>query len=619
MSETAHPPKPAAAIRVGVTGHRLQRLDASQRDRIARQTRYVLKAATDAVDAALQTFRDDYARAPAKHYFVSALADGADTLAAEAALDLGWRLLAPLPFSRNQYETDFSDDDVEALNALLAHADAVAELDGGGAAGVEEENAYLQAGLVTLKNADIVIAIWDGEKARGPGGTAMIKNAALAAGKPVVWINAVKDTAPVLLTADGQPAEATHDVIESAVSAILAPPSPSEIEHEFSGKRTHALIAYRDYINEKPHGFNFGSFFQFWEKALAGRWPFTIRLTVAKPESQIAEALSSTLAMRLNAAEGDRRIFEDIIAPRFEWADHLAVHYGNLYRSSYFFNYLFAAIAVFLALFHLVAGVESKIYWISVEVAIIVFILAVTVIGRRGRWHEKWIDYRQLTEELRQFRHVFLTAGEASREEEKASGEDAEDAGWVDWYLKAAQREAGLTSGRFDAAAMKKIAAAIVDEEIRPQIAYHERKAQALHKIEHRLHLLGEAAFAATFVVCIGYLLLAFSSGGGQGWAYALKSKAQSWVTLLTGFLPALGAAFFGIRVQGEFGSTAERSHATAATLKAIAAKFDAVIAADAPKLSELQARVEEAARAMLMENMDWRLLYISKPLNLPG
>ena len=125
-----------------------------------------------------------------------------------------------------------------------------------------------------------------------------------------------------------------------------------------------------------------------------------------------------------------------------------------------------------------------------------------------------------------------------------------------------------------------------------------------------------------TLLVCLIYLTLAFNSGketAFQKWAYSAKNDIKGPVTLLTGFLPSLGAAFFGIRVQGEFGSTAERSHATAAQLQTIAARFEELAGSAAPRLDSLRQRVEEAARAMLMENMDWRLLYISKPLNLPG
>ena len=611
------------ALRIGVTGHRSSRLSADQIERIDRQICNVLDEAAKTVARAHERYADEYAPDPPILYFVSALADGADTLAAKRALEKNWRLLAPIPFSIESYASDFSDEDRREFTALLSKADSVAELDGVRNGPAAEERAYLQAGLMTVDQSDLVIAVWDGEEARGVGGTAMIKEEALSAGKHVVWINAAADKPPVFIAPDGAEAAFTTSRLEETVDAIVAPPPREEIEHAFAGKSTHALFAYRTFADEVTHRINWGAFFQFWEKAFAGKWP-AVNLFNTLPQEEIERARRSTLAEKLQSSPHDQAIFNDLIIPRFAWADHLAVHYGNLYRSSYFFNYLFAAMAVFLALFDLVAGgfgFGSKTIWISIEVSLIVLILAVTIAGKRGRWHEKWIDYRQLAEELRQYRLYFLTLGRGVNEE-LTQGEGAEAAGWVDWYFAATRREAGMTSGSFSADEIRTIAQTVLDEEIRPQIAYHDRKAQMLHAMEHRLHHLGEYAFGATLLVCLGYLTLAFNAGKEtefQKWAYAAKNDVKGAVTMLTGFLPALGAAFFGIRVQGEFASTAERSHATAAQLKSIAAKFEALADGEKPRLDVLRLRVEEAARAMLMENLDWRLLYISKPLNLPG
>jgi len=617
-----HPPKPEIAIRVGVTGHRLSRLDPAHVGRINAEIDAILDEIAAGVAAAHQEYAREYANDAPLLYLVSALADGADTLAAQRALDRGWRLLAPLPFVKKDYARDFAPAELEKLDGLLARAEAIAELDGARDAAVLEERAYLQAGMVMVNQSDFIIVVWDGKAARGLAGTAMIKEEALAAGKHVVWINAATDRQPVFLGANGEETPFTAAAVQAAIGGALAPPPRAEIEHEFSGKSTHALSAYHTYLNETPHRINFGAFFQFCEKLFAGSWPFNVALRVSKPQDEITEMRKTAQAARIGAPARDQRVLDEIIIPRFCWADRLAVHYGNLYRSSYFFNYLFAALAVFLALFDLVADFGGKTVWISIEVTLIVSILLVTISGKRGRWHEKWIDYRQLAEELRQFRHLFLTAGRGAPYDDPAQGEGGEAAGWVEWYLAATRREAGLTSGSFDDEALRKIASAILADEIAPQIAYHGKKADILHKIEHRLHIMGEIAFGVTLVVCLIYLSLATAAAGDGAvadFAYAAKKLAKDWVTLFTGFLPALGAAFFGIRVQGEFGSTAERSHATAAQLKSIAVKFEAFGDARTPRLESLQLRVEEAARAMLMENMDWRMLYISKPLNLPG
>jgi Protein of unknown function (DUF4231) len=629
MTIALSPPKPVMTLRIGVTGHRQSRLPADQLNRIGDQIQMILTLAAEGLDKAHAQYADDYAGDERQLFFVSALADGADTLAARRAIGAGWRLLAPLPFSRASYARDFSVEDRDQFEALLNQADAVAELDGLRDAPANEERAYLQAGLVTVEQSDIIIAVWDGKDARGVGGTAMIKDEAMSLGKPVIWVNAAADTPPVFLSAENTVEPPLLEVVSpgsvlTVIDAVVAPPTSSDIEHAFSGEKTHALAAYRVFAEEGAHRFNYGSFFQFWEKLFAGKWPFSVSLICPTPVEEISDARQSTLAQKLQSSNHDQHIFNDLIIPRFAWADHLAVHYGNLYRSSYFFNYLFAAVAVFLALFDLVAGglgFGSKTLWIGSEVVIIITILFVTTAGKRGRWHEKWIDYRQLAEELRQYRLYYLTLGRDAGSD-LSKGEGGEAASWVDWYFAASCREAGMTSGTFDAASIRRIAETVLKEEITPQIAYHEKKAGTLHILEHRLHHLGEYAFGATLLVCLFYLGLVVFAGKEPGlatWAYETKNGAKGAVTMMTGFLPALGAAFFGVRVQGEFGSTAERSHATAAQLKTLAEKFEALSTAQTPRLEALRLRVEETARAMLMENMDWRMLYISKPLNLPG
>ena len=622
MIEDQYPPRPTIAIRVGVTGHRLSRLETDQIDRIKRQIDTILSEIESAVLTAHQRYSREYSEGDAKLFLVSPLADGADTLAAQVALEKNWRLLAPLPFVKSSYENDFSAEDLTELNKLLEQADAVTELDGQRKDEASEDRAYLQAGLVTVSQSDFVIAVWDGKEARGLGGTAMIKQEALAAGKRVIWVNSVEDRPAVFLGTEGEETLFSAEAVENEIEAIVAPPPSAETEHEFAGANTHALNAYQAFLTEKPARFNFGFFFSFWERLFAGESPFKVSLTHSMPASEIDQMRESTIAERMGRSPRDQSIFHDIIIPRFCWADHLAIHYGNLYRSSYFFNYIFAAIAVFVALADLVTPSDNKTLLIAVEAAVILTIWRVTVLGNRRRWHEKWIDYRQVAEELRQFRHMFLTAGRGPRGEDPTQGEGGDSAGWVEWYLNATRREVGLTSGAFDGAALKKIATTILDEEIRPQIDYHLKKAGRLHKIEHRLHHWGERAFFLTFLVCVYFLVVAGSAeveGVLHDFAYEQKKSVKYWVTLLCAFLPALGAAFFGIRIQGEFGSTAERSHATAEQLKSIARNFESIANAHSPRLEILQLRVEEAARAMLLENMDWRLLYMSKPLNLPG
>ena len=135
---------------------------------------------------------------------MSALADGADTIAAKAALGLGYALDAPLPFAEAEYENDFSSDAVDGhtplqdFRALVEKARSVLQLPGRRRTtadtkeqgDLKENRAYEAVGLTVLSQADILLAVWDGKLSRGRGGTAEMVAEAARAGIPIVLIDA---------------------------------------------------------------------------------------------------------------------------------------------------------------------------------------------------------------------------------------------------------------------------------------------------------------------------------------------------------------------------------------------------------------------------------------------
>ena len=50
------------------------------------------------------------------------------------------------------------------------------------------EEAYLAAGLGVLDRSDALLALWDGEPARGRGGTAEVVAEARARALPLTWV-----------------------------------------------------------------------------------------------------------------------------------------------------------------------------------------------------------------------------------------------------------------------------------------------------------------------------------------------------------------------------------------------------------------------------------------------
>jgi hypothetical protein len=125
--------------------------------------------------------------AKAQPWLATSLAEGADRLAAEVALELGYRLCCPLPFAAPEYERDFADpESLAGFRHLLASASLVTSVSL--PAGAVREAGYTEAGRAVLTGSRALLALWDGQPARGEGGTGQMVAEALAQGLPVIWL-----------------------------------------------------------------------------------------------------------------------------------------------------------------------------------------------------------------------------------------------------------------------------------------------------------------------------------------------------------------------------------------------------------------------------------------------
>lgn len=114
---------------------------------------------------------------------LSCIADGADALFARAILDHGGMLHVIV--SAHKYRDGLPEEHYPTYDALIAKAAEIIQLDH-----VESDsNAHMDASLRMLADADELLAVWDGQPARGYGGTADVVNAARDQGVPitVVW------------------------------------------------------------------------------------------------------------------------------------------------------------------------------------------------------------------------------------------------------------------------------------------------------------------------------------------------------------------------------------------------------------------------------------------------
>ncbi|WP_231104766.1 hypothetical protein [Haloechinothrix halophila] len=112
-------------------------------------------------------------------------ADGADTLFARAVLDAGGELVVIVP--AEQYRDGLPAEHHPTYDALFNHAADVIRLDHT----ASTSNAHMAASVRMIDEADELLAVWDGQPARGYGGTADVVNAARERALPVtvIWPN----------------------------------------------------------------------------------------------------------------------------------------------------------------------------------------------------------------------------------------------------------------------------------------------------------------------------------------------------------------------------------------------------------------------------------------------
>ncbi|VTU26007.1 hypothetical protein SRS16CHR_03772 [Variovorax sp. SRS16] len=627
---SSSPPKPHAALRIGVVGHRhdASRFPPSMAATLEARIAELLQALGHAAESVRQADANCFSPARAKLIVVSALAEGADRCGARVALQRGLELQAILPFERAEYAKDFeAPDSADEFATILAQASRVLELPG---SRDSADAAYALAGLVAIRNVDVLIALWDGGPAAGPGGTADTVGRALALGVPVVHLD-IFDREPAKIRWLGWPEPSSHEQVAPAperifqgnatpmITALMRPPS----------SRSHASA----HIPELPEGRALTDYLG--ERMWRWRW---------RPEHAIFQFLFGGRAMRwtdiragdyladskdgwtLGGADGKGSMhateaMQTVLWPRFAFADNLAEHYGQNYRSGYISNFALAACAVIFS----IVGFVFPSVTTALAFAELVFLLLIvcnTSIGNHRRWHRRWLDYRHLAERLRNL-HFSAMLGDLDLIPEPTN---IATPSWVAWYVRASARETGIPGVVFDAQKVFGFGREFSSAQLDPQIDYHERNTHRLHTAEHRLHLGGMTFFSLSIVVCSLHLLHAgVEAVLKHPWGTfvhpfsALVHHWGEWIhqygVLLTISLPAVATAMYGIKTQGEFRARAERSRRTCAELTTIKESLEA----PGYTFHYLQHQVDRAGSVMLDDLADWRITYGRRRLENPA
>ncbi|MEN6327919.1 MAG: hypothetical protein ABFD18_17140, partial [Syntrophomonas sp.] len=149
-------------IVIGITGHRdLREEDQGHLEK--------------AINTILEEIIERYPSTPL--VLLTPLAEGADRLAAQAALKLGIHLIAPLPMPLEEYKKDFQNvPSVEDFENLLAQAEEYYVLPAYDTGDDHKElnrvESYTRTGANIVNHSQILIALWDGVENGLLGGTA---------------------------------------------------------------------------------------------------------------------------------------------------------------------------------------------------------------------------------------------------------------------------------------------------------------------------------------------------------------------------------------------------------------------------------------------------------------
>jgi hypothetical protein len=602
-NENHHPPKTRLVIRVGVTGHRPNHLGEADIPLLKRQIHRVLQSVRNAGAEIAGDRLAGYDSHSPSFRVISALAEGSDRYVADEGLELGYELQVPCPFPIEDYEHDFkSPESKKHFLELLKKATAVLELDGSRADQHAQNRAYESVGRTVLRQCDLLIAIWDGEPARGQGGTAQIVGEAAHLHIPTVWIKtAPPHHACILVSSETEGrCQLGIDELQKQLIARLSFRSPGD-----EGGAPEKFVDHRQiYFREKPHTWTLGVVFRVFSKLVSGAKPWPLRIMQRDYKKETREEWKSAWAVSHGLPTDAKHQVESGFLLHYAWADKLANHFANLYRSSFLVNYMLAACAVFFALRAFFDRNKPEL-WVSLELSSIILVIAITMLGRRRRWHERWIDYRSLGEKFRQMRFLFLI-GRFSRTDRvhEHSLRGAQRKTWVDWHFQAAVREAGMVRGKLDREYCIAYRKLLIEYELTSQIQYHAHNAQQNRRIDSRLQWLATGLFLGTLVVCAAHLL-------------DKNLNHQGYLVQLAAILPAFGAAVHGINSQGDFRNVARRSADMNKWLSDILSRVR--IAGDEICSDDLAEFAEEAAGVMGNDLLDWRVDFQERPLVFPS
>lgn len=372
---------------IGVTGHR---------DLLPAEVPAIAQRVRD-------FFRTLAAQYPALQLeLITGLADGADSLVAEVALELGLPVVAVLPVAQASYEQDFStDNDANGdsprarFRRLLGQSQVLTmppppgDEKGTADADTVRIRQYAQLGIFLSNHCQILLTLWDGKKTSDIGGTHSVTHYHLTGVMPG-WEWA--DESPNLL-ADNENDLAYHVVCSRAGDS--AGPDP-----RFRPLQTFWMTAHFGRQSPDTMPLDYAQMFQ--RLALFSSECTRHTLAIESAASSLLPGGCGTVAgspASAGAPPAELPTGCAKIDALFQAADWLAVRYQRRFSRCLLLSHVLAVLM----------GLVFIVYSEMVEVSALAWLFfglfglgtVLHLVSEKREWHRKYLDYRALAEGLR--------------------------------------------------------------------------------------------------------------------------------------------------------------------------------------------------------------------------
>jgi hypothetical protein len=527
------------------------------------------------------------------------LAEGADRLAAHAALECGVSFIAPLPMPVDEYRKDFiTRESLDEFNELLDKAEQWFEMplpEGTRAEelqnNIEKRNdQYYDIGYYIARQSQILIALWDGIDNKKRGGTAHIVN--------------LKRTG--LPTAHPHIRQRLKNLQTGPIYHILTPRKGIPLPMDAFDAR----MIYTDHRDPDSSGS------MELDRQLLGH---------IDSFNRDVKMLAPKLKEKIERSETALFVEGELIKENPELRKIARCHAITDTLASHFQTRRFFALKVLLVL-AVVAFMFFQIYVEFWHKPAVLLLYPITMgIGAlwflrasRKRFEQKHEDYRALSEAFR-VQYFLILAERKARVSEYYLQKHKGELEWVIYALRASLLKFpapnNQNTSRPDENNLNKYKY-IHDHWVADQLAYYKKTSRNYHlHLESLRRMANRFFFGALGAAIILFVLSAFVNYLPSSLEYHAELLHSVLVVCTHSFL-VISAAILGYNEKMIFAEQSKTFHQMVQLFDIASEKLTKAIESD--NLEEAREIIWELALESLMENADWLLLHRSRPMEMP-